>query len=174
MKELQKNLDEAYSTPLNFDLEKIRKIRYLRDVLRETTRVTPLINFTTRCDFEKDTICEDGMVIPKGMEVIIFISHVFENPDLWQDVDKFKPERFKEIRGEGYLPFQFSPFGFAGGRVCPGKSFAEYEIGAALANLFKNFDVKMTGNEPLKMQKLTANSVKGELFATLHKRNVTI
>lgn len=171
MKKLQQNLDKAYDGPLNFDLQLIRKVRYLRDVMRETTRVTPLVNFTTRTDFEKDIIYEDGMTIPKGMEIMIFMSHAFENPEIWNDVDTFNPERFKEIRGEGAIPFQFSPFGYAGGRVCPGKYLAQYEIGTAIATLFKNFDVKIVNKEPLQMMRLTANSVKGDLYATLHKRN---
>lgn len=170
MVKLQQSLDQAYDTPLNFDLQQIRKISYLRDVLRETTRVTPLVNFTTRTDFEKDIVYEDGMVIPKGMEIIIFMSHALENPEIWKDAKLFKPDRFKEIRGEGAIPFQFSPFGYAGGRVCPGKHLAQYEIGAAVAALFKNFDVKMHNPEPLQFRKLTANSIAKEIWATLHHR----
>lgn len=167
---LQQNLDEAYDEKLCFELEKIRKIRYLRNCLRETTRATPLVNFTTRTDFEKDIVAEDGMVIPKGMEIIIFMSHVFENPDFWKDVEKYNPDRYSEVRGDGAIPFLFLPFGFAGGRICPGKYLAELEIGTAIASLFKNFTVKLHDHQPLKIRRLTANSVVNEIYATLEKR----
>ena len=96
------------------------------------------------------------------------MSHVFENPLLWKDVDTFNPDRFREEGAK--IPFQFQPFGFAGGRICPGKTLAQFEIAAAIGTLFKNFDVKLHNEKPLKMRKLTANSIGEEIYGTLHFR----
>jgi len=61
---------------------------------------------------------------------------------LWGDnVEDFVPERFA-----GDVPSAFAPFGFCGGRVCPGQHFACLETATVLATLFMNFELELLNN----------------------------
>lgn len=51
-----------------------------------------------------------GYVIPKGAYVIVRLDTALHDPEVWQEPDKFHPERFigadgKLLRREGFIPF---------------------------------------------------------------------
>lgn len=58
----------------------------------------------------------DGKVAPAGTTAIIFIDALSRNPKVYDEPEKFKPERFLE----SVHPFAFIPFS-AGPRNCVGK-----------------------------------------------------
>jgi cytochrome P450 len=112
-RKLQKSLDEYLKSNVVDQITELKNINYVRACINETARLYPLINVTTRVDEENDIVFDDGYVIPKGTCVILPLSQVLQDPDLWKDTDKFQPERFR--RDGIQFPLQYSPFGFAGG-----------------------------------------------------------
>ena len=169
-KKLQEVLDQHITGNMIQDISELRGIKYLRACINETSRITPLVNIATRIDREKDIKYDDGFVIPKGTPVILPLAQVLKDNELWEDSDTFNPDRFRQ-NGIQY-PYQFSPFGFAGGRVCPGKYFAQIEVQYAVATIFKNFNVTVDKNQgPLKFRYLTANSLKEEVYVNFSPRH---
>lgn len=43
---------------------------------------------------------------------------------------------------------QFSPFGFAGGRICPGSRLAIYEAQVILGTLIKHYNISLDSSQP--------------------------
>nr|GEZ50722.1 cytochrome P450 71A2-like [Tanacetum cinerariifolium] len=77
------------------------------------------------------------------------------DPTIWEDADKFKPERFLDtnIDYKG-LHVELLPFG-AGRRGCPGIQFAMSVNMLALANLVYKFDLKLPNGLTLEQLDMT-------------------
>ena len=60
------------------------------------------------------------------------------DPDVWEDPEKFDPERFRGPVKDTRHAFQFLPFG-AGPRNCIGMRFALMEVKMALVKILMKF-----------------------------------
>lgn len=72
------------------------------------------------------------MIIPQGTNIWIDVVSMHHDSDLWgDDVNEFKPERFKDDKVSGGCKHKmgYMPFGF-GGRMCVGRNltFMEYKV----------------------------------------------
>ena len=65
---------------------------------------------------------------------LIYIMH--RHKKLWENPERFDPDRFSEERAKGMPRFQYMPFG-AGARICIGMKFAYMEAVAILATLVR-------------------------------------
>jgi cytochrome P450 family 20 subfamily A len=106
-------------------MSELKKLKYTRNVLHETLRCYTLAPFAARYDTHRDIEFHDGSRIPKGMPVVLPLGKVLTDPELWDRPEEFIPERFENP--ESKRPLLFSPFGFAGGRICPGRSLTYCE-----------------------------------------------
>ncbi|RLM74797.1 hypothetical protein C2845_PM15G05340 [Panicum miliaceum] len=119
---------------------------YLKAVIKETLRLhppSPLL--LPHLSLEDCNI--DGYVVPAGTTVFVNVWAIGRDPKLWDDAEKFMPERFINKGGaEGVdfrgLDFQFLPFG-SGRRMCPGMNFGLASVEIMLANLVYRFDWEM-------------------------------
>ncbi|PKA63084.1 Cytochrome P450 71D9 [Apostasia shenzhenica] len=84
-----------------------------------------------------------GYKIPPKARVVVNAWAIARDPKIWQDPEKFWPERFdscsKDFKGFSYRYF---PFG-AGRRICPGTTFALAGMKHFLARLLFRFDWKI-------------------------------
>ncbi|KAK6175458.1 hypothetical protein SNE40_013918 [Patella caerulea] len=102
----------------------------LHEIMRLGTAVPVGVPHMTSCD---TTIDNGKYEVPK--DTMVFINHwgIQNDPDNWEEVDKFKPERFLDSDGkmapkpENWLPFS------AGRRVCLGEPMAKPELHLILA-----------------------------------------
>ncbi|CAD5125173.1 DgyrCDS13416 [Dimorphilus gyrociliatus] len=113
----------------------LSKLTYLTKTLKESLRVSPPVPSIQREITEERTLC-DGRRLPKGVAVVLSIYAIHHDPDVWENPDKFDPERHS-IRGERD-PFAFVPFS-AGPRNCIGQNFALNEMKATVAIVLKHF-----------------------------------
>lgn len=148
----------------------IKELKYLRACINEALRLTPPVSTSSRIDNENDITLPDGMVIPKKTPIITPLGLVLLHEDLWRNPQEFIPERFKEDGVQ--FANQFSPFGFAGGRVCPGKALAQLEIQFMIASIFRKFNVTLAqGQGPLNLHYLTGTTTKEEIYVDLTPRH---
>ncbi|KAL8570718.1 hypothetical protein ACOMHN_039153 [Nucella lapillus] len=103
------------------------------EVLRKGDIVPLSLQHATACD-----VTFRGYVIPKGAMVITSLSSVLQDPEIWGDPEKFRPERFIDSDGKLLRPEELIPFGI-GRRVCLGKSIAQMELFLYLATLIQHF-----------------------------------
>ncbi|XP_050383475.1 LOW QUALITY PROTEIN: desmethyl-deoxy-podophyllotoxin synthase-like [Argentina anserina] len=126
----------------------IKKLDYLKLVIRETLRLHPPLALIPRQANEKCRV--SGYDIPIGAKVLVNAWAIGRDPKHWgADADCFRPERFQgssiDFRGAN---FELLPFG-AGKRMCPGISFGIAVIELALSQLLYFFNWKLpNGTNP--------------------------
>nr|POE70888.1 cytochrome p450 82a4 [Quercus suber] len=87
-----------------------------------------------------------GYNIPSGTRLIVNVSKLHQDPNVWVDPPEFRPERFltthKDVDVKGQH-FELIPFG-SGRRMCPGISFALQVTQLTLATLLHAFEIGLT------------------------------
>src|SRR5205085_1891282 len=94
-----------------------------------------------RVAIEDDNIA--GQPIKAGTTVFISQYLIHTSPHVWDDPEKFDPDRFLPENTMKRSKFAYFPFG-AGPRVCIGSSFAMMEMQFVIAMIFRRFDVEIT------------------------------
>ncbi|KAI5056284.1 hypothetical protein GOP47_0028102 [Adiantum capillus-veneris] len=122
--------------------EELRHLVYLQAVLKETMRLHPPGPILTpRMSIEECKV--GGYIIPKGSTLLTNMWAIGHDPKIWEDPEKFMPERFLTEKGELIdfcgQHFELLPFG-TGRRICPGLPLAIASIQSTLANLVHSFE----------------------------------
>jgi len=129
----------------------VENLPYIRMIIDETLRLYPAAGIISRTAQKSDTLC--GREIRPGDTVMIPIYALGRNELLWEDPNRFDPERFadrKAIDRYAYLPFGDGP------RICIGASFALQEAVIILATLLSRFEfTPVAGREPKPVMILT-------------------
>jgi cytochrome P450 len=116
--------------------------RYLNAVIDETLRLRPPVFIAVRT--AKRPVLIDGRYLAAGRTLAPCIHLLHRNPDLYDDPEQFKPERFLEARPE---PREWIPFG-GGIRRCLGASFANLEMRVAIPEILKAVRIEAGAPEP--------------------------
>uniref|UniRef100_A0A0E0M5X0 Cytochrome P450 n=1 Tax=Oryza punctata TaxID=4537 RepID=A0A0E0M5X0_ORYPU len=138
MKKLQEELKGLLGTRTHVAESDISQLPYLQAVIKETLRLHPTVPIA----FNKAdaTVEIQGYKIPQGTTVYVNIWAICREAKIWDDPEKFMPERFLD-RDINFLGtnFEFIPFG-AGRRICLGMPLAERMLHLMLASLLLQFD----------------------------------
>ncbi|EYU24238.1 hypothetical protein MIMGU_mgv1a022580mg, partial [Erythranthe guttata] len=139
MKKLQDEIRHIMQEKQHITDEDIRKMQYLKAVIKETFRYHPTIATFLHKSREYVNLIGCYDIPPKTM-VMINTWAIGRDPSYWDEPERYMPERFLnstvDIKG---FDFQLLPFG-AGSRICPGIGFAETSIEHTIANLVHKFD----------------------------------
>ncbi|KAL1568306.1 unspecific monooxygenase [Salvia divinorum] len=142
MKTLQNEVREVAGSKDEIDEQDLEKMPHLKAVLKESLRLHPPVPLIVPRELTQDTKVF-GYDVASGTRVMINVWAISRDPSLWENPEKFHPERFLEMstdfRG---LHFEFTPFG-AGRRGCPGITFAVAVDELVIAKLVQNFDFKL-------------------------------
>ncbi|CAL9002216.1 unnamed protein product [Prunus brigantina] len=140
--ELDAQLDQEYLV----DELNISKLPYLQSIISETLRLSPATPMLLP-HFAADDCTIGGFDVPRGTMVLVNAWAIHRDPQLWDDPEMFKPERFKS--GED-LSHKLMPFGM-GRRACPGAGLAQRVVGLTLGTLIQCFEWKRVGEEEIDM-----------------------
>lgn len=125
-------------------VEDLYELSYSRMVVDEVLRLYPPVPIMPRQPIEDDEI--GGYPIPAG-SLLLLVSYVAHRyPSIWDDPDKFVPERFsaelsKERPKSAYIPFA------NGQRICIGNNFALLEMVIAAAMAASRFRLEPVSRE---------------------------
>src|SRR5262249_18494575 len=109
-------------------------------------RLYPPTALLARQNLEADEIGGYGLP-PKTLVVLMpFLVHRF--PGIWEEPERFDPDRFRPAAVEGRPPSPDIPFA-SGPRVCVGNNFALMEMMIALAMSAGRFRVTGVEEEPV-------------------------
>jgi cytochrome P450 family 138 len=105
----------------------------------EVQRARTVIDFAGRYVYP-ETYRLGEWVIPRGCSILVGITQIHENPDLFPDPERFDPQRFI-----GTKPSALSWIPFGGGtRRCVGAAFANMEMEVVLRTVLRHFVIETT------------------------------
>jgi cytochrome P450 len=118
----------------------MKSLEYTRRVLQEVARLRPSFWWFARVAINDDNIA--GQPIKAGTTVFISQYLIHTLPTVWDEPERFDPDRFLAHNVAQRSKFSYFPFG-AGPRVCIGSAFAMMEMQFALAMIFRRYDVEI-------------------------------
>ncbi|XP_070832220.1 cytochrome P450 3A40-like [Chaetodon trifascialis] len=151
MKQLQEEIDSTFPNKAPVEYDALMQMEYLDSVINESLRMYPIASRLERV--AKATVEINGIVIPKGMIVMVPTWPLHRDPNLWPEPDKFKPERFSK-ENKGTIDMNtYMPFG-AGPRNCIGMRFALVSMKLVLVEVLRrySFSVCKETQVPLELQ----------------------
>lgn len=120
---------------------------YARQVLEEAMRIFPPVpRIPLRRAAADDVIC--GVRIPKGAYVCVAPWVIHRHRSLWEDPERFDPDRFAAERPPR---FAYLPFG-AGPRVCIGASLALTEAAVVLTEIARRYRLRLAPGQEVAMK----------------------
>ena len=143
----------------SFKTDAIDQAVCLKNVLRETLRLTPSLYFLPRKAVTDTWISlADGsrMLLPAGTHVLLDVWHSNRIQEFWGEAmtgynaEEFHPQRWEAIDKSGCSKDHLH-FGFGhGARVCPGKHLGELEASLVVGGIVKLFEFEAITehNEP--------------------------
>jgi cytochrome P450 len=145
----------------------LKNLDYTKRVVHEVARLRPPIWWFARVAVNDDNIC--GQAIKAGTTVLISQYLVHRNPSIWDDPERFDPDRFLPEHVLKRSKFAYLPFG-AGPRVCIGSSFAMMEMQFTLAMLCRRYDVEIVSGLEPELSSMITLRPKEDIFAKVRLR----
>lgn len=155
------NLD----TPI--DLEQIRQMPYLDQIVKEVERLYPPVAGGFRGVVKPFEF--NGYRVPEGWMALYRIDAAHRDRRIYTDPERFDPDRFSPERAE-HKRFDFSLVGFGGGpRVCLGLAFAQLEIKLVAAHLLRHYTWEVVPDQDLTMNPIPTLRPKSGLNVVFKK-----
>jgi cytochrome P450 len=113
---------------------------YLDATVKETLRIRPVVTDVGRVLTAPTEIA--GYLLPAGTIVMPAIDVVHHRPDLFDEPEEFRPERFLEGEGFSWIPFGGSV------RRCVGAAFAQTEMRIVLREIVQRTELRAADPRP--------------------------
>lgn len=137
---VQKEMDEVVGTHRLPTMDDMSKLPYTKATIYEVMRRSTVVPMGTTHATNR-TVELEGHIIPKNSHVIPLLHAVHMDPDVWEEPESFRPERFLTAEGTVQKPKHFMPFG-AGQRMCLGDTLAEMELQLFFSSLLHTYDIE--------------------------------
>ncbi|MCD7465891.1 hypothetical protein HAX54_002099 [Datura stramonium] len=126
----------------------LTKLPYLHGVINETLILYPPVPLLLP-HYSSEDCTVVGYDVPKHTILLVNTWAIHRDPKVWEEPNKFKPERFEAMEGEKEgFNYRFVPFGM-GRRSCPGAAMGVRAISLALGALIQCIDWQSVGEENL-------------------------
>ncbi|XP_025015985.1 cytochrome P450 2J6-like [Tetranychus urticae] len=128
-----------------------QQMPYTMAFLYESLRLSSIVALNVYRRATRETHIA-GYIIPKDAFVVMNFWSVHRDPNLWDDPDSFKPERFLNEDGSKVVKsFNFFPFS-AGKRVCPGENLSWMELFLYLVSILQKFRIAAPEGERISLE----------------------
>lgn len=132
------------------EYEDLEKLPYTRMVIEEALRLyPPAPGLSAREAADDDEIL--GQRIRKGAMVVVAPWVLHHHHALWDNPNRFDPERFSPAQSAGRARFAYLPFG-AGPRICIGAALAMTEASLMLATIAQRYRLKLVPGQDIVLQ----------------------
>lgn len=166
---VHEELDRVIPDPKEpLSIQQIEDLKYLKACIKEALRCQPVAFMNIR-NTGKELVL-GGYSVPKGTCVAMNSGITSTEERYFPRADKFLPERWLPQGADlkARHPFAYLPFGF-GARMCVGKRFAELEMEAVLARIFRSFRLEWH-QPPLQTEVQTLLQIGSPLKFTVRDR----
>jgi cytochrome P450 len=149
--------------------EDLPNLPYTRMVIEEAMRIyPPAPGLSMREAKEADELC--GFKVTPGLQVMVSPWILHRHRLLWEDPERFDPERFTAESSAKRPRFAYLPFG-GGPRVCIGATLAMTEAMLILALLAQRFRLRLKEGQHVTLQtRITLRPKNGMLTHLEHRR----
>jgi cytochrome P450 len=143
--------EERLSSELNLltrdfpNLNELPKFTYARHVIDEALRLYPAGWLLTRRALKDDQLGD--YFVPAGTEIYIPPYFIQRHPGLWDDPDRFNPNRFGSDHPQERHPLAMFPFS-TGPRNCIGEVFARVEMQIHLITIASRLRLRSVESNP--------------------------
>jgi cytochrome P450 len=120
----------------NPELSDLSQLTYLDQVIKESMRLYPSGWVQGRCAVDGFEL--DGYRFPAGTLLMFNQWVLHRHPDLWEDADTFRPERWDPVHGQKAPQWAYFPYG-GGSRMCLGKPLAQLELFLVLPMILQRY-----------------------------------
>ncbi|MBT0565868.1 cytochrome P450 [Williamsia sp. CHRR-6] len=117
----------------------VAKLRLVRSVLDEALRLWPTAPGYARVARDDTTL--GGRQMRAGDWALVLLPLLHRDPAVWDEPDRFDPDRFAPGAARSRQPHAYKPFG-SGLRACIGRQFAIHEAVLALALIVHRYDLE--------------------------------
>ncbi|KAF7286409.1 hypothetical protein GWI33_005329 [Rhynchophorus ferrugineus] len=117
-------------------LSNINDLKYLDIVVKEAMRIYQPVPLIER-NIDEDWVL-DGIKVPKGTTVTIFLYGMNRDPKVFPEPEKFDPDRFLPEKQAARHNYSYIPFS-AGSRNCIGQRYALYSLKACVAKFLLKY-----------------------------------
>ncbi|KAJ0024370.1 hypothetical protein Pint_08691 [Pistacia integerrima] len=149
LKKAQTEIDNRVGHGRVLDETDLVHLPFLRNIINESLRMYPVAPLLVPHESSDD--CKvGGFHVPRGTMLMVNMWAIQNDPKIWVDPRKFKPERFEGVKG-GRDGFRSMPFG-SGRRGCPGEGLALRMIGLTLGSLIQCFEWERPSKEIIGMR----------------------
>ncbi|OVA01009.1 Cytochrome P450 [Macleaya cordata] len=138
LKKAQTEIDAQVGRDRTVNESDLIKLPYLHAIIIETLRMYPAGPLLSPHESSEECTI-GGFRIPRGTMLLVNVWAIQNDPELWDEPSKFKPERFEGVEGGSREGFKLMPFG-SGRRGCPGEGLAMRVVGLALGSLIQCLD----------------------------------
>ncbi|KAF3641730.1 putative receptor-like protein kinase-like [Capsicum annuum] len=145
---LRADIDSKVGNKRLLNESDLTMLPYLRCVVNETMRLYPPVPLLLP-HYSTEDCTVGGYNVPKHTMLLINAWAVHRDPKVWEEPEKFKPERFEATEGETErFNYKLIPFGM-GRRACPGTDMGLRAVSLALGALIQCFDWQIEEEESL-------------------------
>lgn len=124
----------------------LSKLEFTTQVVEESLRLYPPFWMVDRVAIADDHVMD--VRIPKGAIVVAFIYGAHHSPKIWDDPDRFIPERFSKENKRKHVPFAYLPFG-GGPRGCVGGNYAMLQMLMIVGGILRRFDCELAPGQDI-------------------------
>jgi len=135
--------DTDWTRPGAFD-----NLLYLERFLKEVLRMHGPSFQPGRTAQVDNVVLPGGYRLKKGDIVIPSLYSIHYHPDLWENPERFDPDRWTPELLKKRTRYEYMPFA-AGGRSCIGFAFALQELRIFIATVTRHFHISQEGTEPI-------------------------
>ncbi|XP_048504683.1 cytochrome P450 18a1 isoform X2 [Athalia rosae] len=140
-KAVQEELDHVVGRSRMPELEDLPFLPITESTILEVLRRSSIIPLGTTHATTRE-VKLNGFTIPAGAQVVPLLHAVHMDPDLWNEPQAFRPDRFISAEGKVCKPEYFMPFG-VGRRMCLGDVLARMELFLFFSSLLHTFDITL-------------------------------
>lgn len=150
--------------------EDLERLPYTRQVIQEAMRLYPPVpGLTGRTAVADDVVC--GYRIPKGANVAVMPWILHRHQTLWEQPDRFEPDRFSTENSAGRDRFAWLPFS-AGPRICIGAALAMTEASLILATVAQRFRLHLIENQQIALKARITLRPRNGIKMTVERRTL--
>ncbi|GAA3748567.1 cytochrome P450 [Salinactinospora qingdaonensis] len=145
--------------------EDLHRLTYTTTVIQEAMRLYPPVWILPRRAREADEV--GGYRVPAGADVLICPYTLHRHPDLWEEPERFDPDRFTADRSAGRQRYAYIPFG-AGPRFCVGSNLGMLEATFVVAMVARELRLSTVPDHKVVPEPMLSLRVRGGLPMTVH------